>query len=118
MGLRRWQFSRKLAVLVRLLPLVALLELSGFAHVLADFVEVVVLSGHHESDCDDERGGRPCDPGCAGCHCAHGGPTVPSANLQATESQLATGELQCRPPDALRAPSPERAPPFRPPRLA
>ncbi len=117
MGRRRKTFARKLAVLVRLVPLVALFELSGFAHALADFVEVVVLSGHHESDCDDEKGGRPCDPGCAGCHCAHGGPTVPSPSAHANELQP-RGELQCRAPDALRAPSPERAPPFRPPRYA
>lgn len=115
MGRRRRAFLRKLPLLV---PLIALIELSGLAHALADFVEVVVLAGHHESDCDDEKGGRPCDPGCAGCHCAHGGPTVPTASPHATELLQPMGELQCRAPDALLAPSPERAPPFRPPRQA
>ncbi|MCK6536498.1 MAG: hypothetical protein L6Q84_26300 [Polyangiaceae bacterium] len=118
MGARRRRIPRKLAALLRLIPLLALLELSGIAHAAADFFEVVVASGHHDSDCDDEQGGRPCDPGCPGCHCTHGGPTVPSAALQTDVPAHMTGVLESCPPQALCAPSPARAPPFRPPRYA
>lgn len=118
MGARSRRTQRTLATLLRLIPLLALLELSGIAHVVADFFEVVIASGHHDSDCDDDQGGRPCDPGCAGCHCAHGGPTVPSAALKFVGLPRMVGMLESCPPQALYAPSPARAPPFRPPRYA
>jgi len=118
MGARRRRIPRKLAALLRLIPLLAVLELSGIAHVVADFFEVVIASGHHDSDCDDDQGGRPCDPGCAACHCAHGGPTVPSAGAQSVGQPRMICTLESCPPQALFAPSPARAPPFRPPRYA
>ncbi len=113
---RSGRFVRRIGLLAQVLALVALLELSGFAHALADFVVVVVAHGQHESDCDDERGGRPCDPGCPGCHCAHGSPTVAPASRALFESELAESELERVPSESLRAPSPDRVPPFRPPR--
>lgn len=115
---RSGRYSRVIALITLLLPLVALLELSGVAHVLADFVEVVVAHGKHVSDCDDEQGGRACDPGCPACHCAHGSPTVVPAARATFESVLAESELERAPAEALRAPSPDRAPPFRPPQRA
>ncbi len=115
---RSGRYSRVIALITLLLPLVALLELSGVAHVLADFVEVVVAHRKHVSDCDDEQGGRACDPGCPACHCAHGSPTVVPAARATFESVLPERELERAPAEALRAPSPDRAPPFRPPRRA
>lgn len=112
------RFSRQIALFARLVALVALLELSGVAHGLADFLVVVVAHGQHESDCDDERGGRPCDPGCAGCHCAHGSPTVAPAARALLETAHPEAELARVPAESLRAPSPDRSPPFRPPRRA
>lgn len=115
---RSSRFFRRITLIARLLPLVALLELSGVAHVLADFVEVVVAHGKHQSDCDDERGGRACDPGCPGCHCTHGSPTVAPARRALFDSELAESELELVPSESLQATSPDRAPPFRPPRQA
>lgn len=115
---RSGRVLRQIALIARLLPLVALLELSGVAHALADFVAVVVAHGQHQSDCDDEQGGRSCDPGCPGCHCTHGSPTVAPAARAALESAHPAEELVHAPTEALRAPSPDRAPPFRPPRRA
>jgi len=115
---RARRLSRLVVLIMLLAPLVAVLELSGVAHVLADFVEVVVAHGKHVSDCDDEQGGRGCDPGCPACHCTHGSPTVAPAARATFEPAPAESEIARTPAEAHRAPDPDRTPPFRPPRRA
>lgn len=115
MGRRRGKYCRIWGKLALLVALVSVFELSGIAHAAADFLVVVVANGQHVSDCEDESG-RGCDPGCSGCHCAHGGPTVAVAQREPCDRVPLTGQLASPSASSLRAPGPERTPPLRPPR--
>lgn len=72
---RRYVLS---VAILRVLVLLFSAELSGLTHAAVD---ISGLDGAHQTDdCDDEKGGHECPPGCPSCHCWHAGtPTAPLA---------------------------------------
>ena len=63
-----------LAVLIRLLALLLVMEISGTVHAALDLSASLGLTTHPDDDCDDEQG-HECPPGCTNCHCTHGAVT-------------------------------------------
>lgn len=91
-------------------------QLTGALHLAAD-----VFGGHDTDgmvgDCADEKAGMDCVPGCPSCHCGHGG-VAALPDLRAIVAGIAfdASLSSAIPYDFGVPPSPELAPPLRPPR--
>jgi len=92
---RRW--IRALAILLRVVATLVVLQISGVGHVLDDlanrvFVETTIDAHHH--DCDDDEPARDCPPGATGCHHGHANvmPKQPLAELLAGLHWASSGQ--------------------------
>jgi len=89
------RLGQAIAILIRVVAAVIVLQLSGLGHVLDDLANHVfaatTLDAHH-ADCDDEPA-SDCPPGAAGCHHSHANviPRQPLAELLAGLSWAMSG---------------------------
>ncbi len=106
-------------MVVRVVAIVAALQVSGALHAAAD--ALASFSGAVASDdCDHEEGGKQCPPGCPNCHCPSRSNVAPPEAFDAS-TLLPLSECERLIPtfaDDARPQGPERSPLYRPPRSA
>jgi hypothetical protein len=105
-----------LSVVLRALPVVLVLQLSGAAHFVEEAVSLVSQSEVHHEQCPPDGPCDDCPPGCPQCHCAN---ALRAALPPVSPSLRAIASCAGEPPSLrqLSPPTPELPSLFKPPRF-